>query len=214
MDVSAQLDGVTPTEAKDRVIVALDVRTHDEAVKLVDALDNVSFFKVGLRLFLAGDLFGLLRRLQEARGDQGAIFVDLKIAGDISNTIADFVNHAKALGIRFITFAEAAEAAITNHTLAAGNAARGRAKHPKFLMVPLLSSLGAADLGDPSRDVDEYIVRRGRTMLDAGFDGDVVSGTAIKAEPTSVPGVTLVSPGIRPAWAAPEPTTSSSGAPC
>ncbi len=48
-------------EGKDRVIVALDVPTHDEAVALVDALDNVSFFKVGLELFLAGDLYGLLR---------------------------------------------------------------------------------------------------------------------------------------------------------
>ena len=42
-------------QGKDRVIVALDVPTHDEAVALVDALDNVSFFKVGLELFLAGD---------------------------------------------------------------------------------------------------------------------------------------------------------------
>lgn len=88
----------------------------------MDTLDNVFFFKVGLQLFLAGNLFELLRRLQAARGDQGAVFVDLKIAGDTGNTIARFVERAAELGIRLMTFIEAAETAITRHTLAAGRA--------------------------------------------------------------------------------------------
>ena len=186
-------------EGKDRVIVALDVPTHDEAVALVDTLDNVSFFKVGLELFLAGDLYGLFRRLQAARGDQGAIFVDLKIAGDITNTIVSFVRRAAELGIRFITFAEAAESAITRHSLEAGQEARGETSVPQFLMVPLLSSLGATS--DPAGDVDRYIVDRGRAMIDAGCDGLVVSGSAIGACRRIFPKATLVSPGIRPSGA-------------
>ena len=186
-------------EGKDRVIVALDVPTHDEAVALVDTLDNVSFFKVGLELFLAGDLYGLFRRLQAARGDQGAIFVDLKIAGDITNTIVSFVRRAAELGIRFITFAEAAESAITRHSLEAGQKARGETSVPQFLMVPLLSSLGATS--DPAGDVDRYIVDRGRAMIDAGCDGLVVSGSAIGACRRIFPKATLVSPGIRPSGA-------------
>ena len=106
----------------------------------MDTLDNVCFFKVGLQLFLAGNLFELLRRLQAARGDQGAVFVDLKIAGDIGNTIARFVERAAELGIRLMIFIEAAETAITRHTLAAGRAARARGRFPQFLVVPLLSS--------------------------------------------------------------------------
>ena len=186
-------------EGKDRVIVAPDVPTHDEAVALVDTLDNVSFFKVGLELFLAGDLYGLLRRLQAARGDQGAIFVDLKIAGDITNTIVSFVRRAAELGIRFITFAEAAESAITRHSLEAGQEARGETSVPQFLMVPLLSSLGATS--DPAGDVDRYIVDHGRAMIDAGCDGLVVSGSAIGACRRIFPKATLVSPGIRPSGA-------------
>ena len=58
----------------------------------MEELENVSLFKIGLRLFLAGDLYGLVRRIQEQR--RGAIFIDLKMAGDISNTITDFVDHA------------------------------------------------------------------------------------------------------------------------
>ena len=189
--------------SQDRIIVALDVPTHDAAIALVDELENVSFFKIGLHLFLAGDLYGLLRRLQAARGNQGRFFLDLKIAGDIGNTISDFVRQANLLEIRFITLAEAAEAAITIHTLAAGRDARSGSSVPLFLMVPLLSSLAApATVSDPSvHEVNTYIVDRGRTMLDAGCDGLVVSGTAIRPCRRAFPNVTLVSPGIRPTWA-------------
>ena len=157
----------------------------------MDTLDNVFFFKVGLQLFLAGNLFELLRRLRAARGEQGAVFVDLKIAGDIGNTIARFVERAAELGIRLMTFIEAAETAITRHTLAAGRAARAPGRFPQFLVVPLLSSLDAPDA---------RIVGRARPMVEAGFDGLIVSGTAIGACRAAFPDATLVSPGIRPAW--------------
>ena len=62
---------------------------------------NVSFFKVGLQLFLAGNLYDLLERLQARQ--RGGVFVDLKVAGDINHTVAGFVGHATSLGIRFMT---------------------------------------------------------------------------------------------------------------
>ncbi len=186
-------------EGKDRLIVALDVRTHDEAERLVDTLENVSFFKIGLRLFLAGDLYGLLQRL---RRRQCAVFIDLKMAGDISNTITDFVDHASALGIRFITLAESRDDVFTRHSLAAGRSARGTNPFPQFLMVPLLSSLSPANFGRPELSAEEYVVDRGRAMLAAGCDGLIVSGAAIGACRSAFgTRVTLVSPGIRPAWA-------------
>lgn len=185
---------------KDRVIVALDVRTHAEAERLVDALDNVSFFKVGLRLFLAGDLYGLLRRIRDERG--GGIFIDLKMAGDISNTITDFVDHASELGIRFITLAESRDDVFTRHSLGAGRKARGAGPFPRFLMVPLLSSLTPANFGRADLSAEDYIVERGRDMLAAGCDGLIVSGAAIGACRAAFgPRVTLVCPGIRPEWA-------------
>ena len=187
-------------EGKDRLIVALDVRTHDEAEQLVDTLKNVSFYKIGLRLFLAGDLYGLVRRIQERR--RSGIFIDLKMAGDISNTIADFVDHASTLGVKFITLAESRDDVFTRHSLAAGRKARGADRFPQFLMVPLLSSLGPANYEHPDLTAEEYIVDRGREMLAAGCDGLIVSGAAIRAcRDAFGPDVTLVSPGIRPAWA-------------
>ena len=122
----------------------LDVRTHAEAERLVDLLDDVSLVKMGLRLFLAGDLFGLVQWIRERR--DGGIFIDLKMAGDISNTINDFVERASELGVKFITLAESRDDVFTRHSLAAGRRARGNGTFPQFLMVPLLSSLVPANL--------------------------------------------------------------------
>lgn len=168
---------------------------------MVDVLDNVSFFKIGLRLFLAGDLYGLVQRIRAQRRDAG-IFIDLKMAGDISNTITDFVDHASELGIRFMTLAESRDDVFTRHSLAAGRKARGAAPFPEFLMVPLLSSLTPASFGRSDLSAEEYIVARGREMLAAGCDGLIVSGAAIGAcRDAFGPEVSLVSPGIRPDWA-------------
>ena len=192
---------------KDRLIVALDVSTHDEAIRLVDDLQNVSFFKVGLKLFLAGDLFGLLTRMQERRRDAGGVFIDLKLAGDIGNTITDFFIEAARLGIRFITLVPTDPLAITRHSIAAARKARGTAGYPQVLMVPYFSSMGVEDLRAVgiNESVDEYIVNRGLLLRDAGCDGLIVSGTAIGACRTALgPTVPIVSPGIRPAWSTPD----------
>src|SRR4051812_47993512 len=62
----AQLTG------KDRLIVALDVPTVDEALRAVEQLDNVTFFKIGLQLFITGGLPDLLQRLRGSK----RVFVD------------------------------------------------------------------------------------------------------------------------------------------
>ncbi len=176
-------------EPDERLIVALDVRTHDEALRFVSDLDNVSFFKIGLQLFMSGDLFGFLKRLQSER-DHGTVFIDLKTAGDIQDTITLFVDHAADLGIRFMTFIEAAHASITRHTLQAGLDARGSSRFPQFMAVPMLS-----DIEWP----DDKIVASGQHLLAMGFDGLVASGSAIRALREVVPrSVPIISPAIRP----------------
>ena len=187
----------------ERLIVALDVKTHDDARRLIADLDNVSFFKIGLQLFLAGDLFGLLERIQSEHDDR-AIFIDLKTAGDIQDTITSFVDRAVELGIRFMTFIEARHTVITRRTLQAGLDARVDDRFPQFMSVPMLS-----DIEWP----DNEIVAAGQRQLDMGFDGLVASGSAIRALREQIPrSVPIISPGIRPRgsnpnghvrWAAP-----------
>lgn len=195
---------MTDLNGRDRLIVALDVPTHDEAFRLVDTLDNVSFFKVGWELFLAGDVLGFIQKLQERRAGRGGVFVDLKLSGDIGNTITRLVEGCVALNVKFITLVETVPLAITLATLQTARRARGEARDPRLLMVPLLSSLDADDLRAVSIDMDvnSYIVSRAGHMLSHGCDGLIVSGDAIRVcRDTFGPGVDIVSPGIRPTWA-------------
>src|SRR2546427_5349415 len=67
---------MTPIPRAERLIVALDVATPNEAKALVERLgDAARFYKLGLELFMAGGYFELLGWLGE-RGNKG--FVDLK----------------------------------------------------------------------------------------------------------------------------------------
>lgn len=195
---------MTDLTGKDRLIVALDFPTHDQAYALVDKLDNVSFFKVGLELFLAGDVLGFIRDLQQRRAKNGGVFVDLKLSGDIGNTITRFVEGCLALNVQFITIVESNPLAITVSTLKAARLARGTARNPRLLMVPLFSSLDTEDLRQSgvARDATEYIVEQGAQMLTHGCDGLIVSGDAIGVcRQTFGRDIDIVSPGIRPAWA-------------
>ena len=190
---------------KDRLIVALDVPTHEEALRLVEKLENVSFFKVGLELFLAGDLLGFIKELQERRAGEGGVFVDLKLSGDIGNTIARFIEGCMALNVRFVTLTESMPYTMTTRTIQTALETRGESEHPKLLMVPLLSSLSDDDLrseGIKAADSTQYILDRGEKLLAEGCDGLIVSGDAIKACREKFPNADIVSPGIRPAWAA------------
>ena len=190
---------------KDRLIVALDVPAHEEALRLVEKLENVSFFKVGLELFLAGDLLGFIKELQERRAGEGGVFVDLKLSGDIGNTIARFIESCMALNVRFVTLTESMPYVMTARTMETALKTRGVAEHPKLLMVPLLSSLSDDDLrseGITGTDSTQYIIERGEKLLNKGCDGLIVSGDAIRTCRERFPNADIVSPGIRPGWAA------------
>jgi orotidine-5'-phosphate decarboxylase len=178
----------------ERLIVALDVPAVDEALRAVERLDNVGFFKIGLQLFLTGGLSSLLQALRSKR-----VFVDLKVPGDIGNTIAAVIEQCVAGNVEFLTLSESMPVAAIRSARAARDA-RGRA-NPKLLTVPLLSSLDESDLPPEAREttLETYILARARRALDAGCDGVIASGEAIRICRTGVPDAIIVSPGIRPA---------------
>ena len=183
---------------QNRLIVALDVLTHEAASQLVEKLPNVSFFKVGLQLLMFGDIFKFLGELQEKRN--GGVFVDLKLSGDIGTTITKLVEACMTLNVKFITLVESKLELITIRTLQAAQKARGEKKDPRLLMVPLLSSLDADDLFDLGGGTeDAFIIQHGGELLHHGCDGLIVSGKEIKACREKFPEIDIVSPGIRPA---------------
>lgn len=180
---------------KDRIIVALDVPTVDEALASVERLDNISFFKVGLQLFMTGGLPDLLKALRHRR-----VFVDLKLPGDISNTIAAVIDACVTMNVELLTLSES----MPLPAIRAARAARAarQSSHPKFLTVPFLSSLDATDLPAGSgggNSLEAVIEKRAQAALDAGCDGIIASGDAIRVCRRAFPTTLIVSPGIRPA---------------
>ncbi len=177
--------------------MALDVPTVDEALQAVEHLDNVTFFKVGLQLFLTGGLPSLLRSLRGKR-----IFVDLKVPGDIANTIKAVVDVCIENRVTFLTLSESMPPPAIASAIAA-RAAR-QTPYPQLLTVPYLSSLDAQDLAavgpaDTTLTVDDFIIARASAALRAGCDGIIVSGSAIgRCRRQFDRSVVIVSPGIRP----------------
>ncbi len=183
---------------QDRIIVALDVPTHADARKLVDDLDGlVSFYKVGLELLMAGGLSDLLRTLVK----ENQVFVDLKLPDDISATVKSVVRLASEMGVRFLTLSQTVGPA----TIRAAAEGRGDRTSPELLWVPWISSLDQADFAEQTgRNPSEFrkdVVRRAKAAKSGGIDGFIVSGQEIALLRKEFPEATLVSPGIRPAWA-------------
>lgn len=182
-----------PRTGKDSLIVALDVPTVNAALKMVETLDNVSFFKVGLQLFMTGELPKLLKALR-----QKAVFVDLKVPGDIANTISSVIDLCITMGVKFLTLSES----MPISAIRAAKVARDShgSKTPEFLTVPFLSSLDRDDLRamTGNDDVTTLILTRAHAALEAGCDGVVASGQEIKVCRTAFPKTIIVSPGIRP----------------
>lgn len=186
----------------DRLIVALDVSTIDEAIAIVEKLDNVSFFKIGLRLYMAGAMSGKLKTLVDLLRPYGRIFLDLKFPGDIDTTIATVVaDYKSSPHVKFLTLNEA----MPPPSIRAARLARGDSPTPKLLMVPYLSHLdGAKDLREiyGEHDFETFLLTRAERAVANGCDGLIASGDAIalfrRAYPKSS-GVIIVSPGIRPA---------------
>ena len=134
------------------------------------------------------------------------VFVDLKVPGDISNTISAVIDVCYEHRVGFL-HAERLDAP-GGDTVAAAARDAHRPFDLKLLTVPFLSSLDASDLVETTGttdDLETYVLTRAKRSLDAGCDGVIASGDAIQWCRAAFPHPTLiVSPGIRPAGAAPD----------
>jgi orotidine-5'-phosphate decarboxylase len=181
----------------DRVIVALDVSTADEALRLADTLHGaVAGFKVGSQLFTAAGP-DLVRTLA-AREDK--VFLDLKFH-DIPNTVAGAVRSAASLGARLLTIhAQGGPAMLA----AARSALESVTNPPELLAVTMLTSMDAAQLVTVGLDRSpaEQVEILARMGMAAGIRGFVCSPEEVgKLRALTGPSGVLVIPGIRPAGA-------------
>jgi len=181
--------------AQERLIVALDVPSMEEAVGLVSDLDGlVTFFKVGTELLLSGEAGNLLARLiKEGKN----VFVDLKMQGDIPETVRRTIHTAANIGVKFVTLSYLA----TRNTIQSAVSGRGQRNLPEILVVSFLSSLDTSDFteqtGRRASEFDAYLEERTSAARGFGADGFIVSGKEIGLLRDRFPDATIVSPGIR-----------------
>jgi len=193
---------MTSDDLARRVIIALDVKSREEAYDLAARLREAVIFKVGLELFTAEGP-ALFKKFKALRKD---IFLDLKLH-DIPNTVAGAVASGMRHGVRMMTIhasggremmTKAAERA--REAAAAANAPR-----PVLLGVTVLTSLKGPDLTEVGMDADvQAQVRRLAGLAKAaGLDGVVCSPQEIEVLRRDFGReLLIVTPGIRPAWAA------------
>ena len=182
------------TKPADKIIVALDVPSKADALRLVEQLrPEVSFFKIGLQLYTAEG-----PEIVRAVLSKGAkIFLDLKLH-DIPNTVARAVESANNLGVQLLTI----------HLSGGGEmirAAIGAKKgNMSILGVTVLTSATQQTLGEIGiqEQLDRYVLRLGNLGISAGIDGLVASPFEVKFLRAEFGDkIKIVVPGIRPSGA-------------
>ncbi len=184
------------SDLKEKIIIALDFPKYEEAKACVDALEDAVFFKVGLQAFLE---YGHLI-IAYLKNNKKKLFLDLKFK-DIPNTVygavkSSFLHHPDLLTIHVSGGAEmirkAMEAANDKCCLT-------------ILGVTVLTSLSDQDLDDTgiAGNPEETVLKYVELGVENGLTSFVCSPMEI--EPIRKrfgDKVTLVTPGIRPRWAA------------
>jgi orotidine-5'-phosphate decarboxylase len=177
------------------LVVALDVPTADEALRLADSLHpHVDGFKVGLEL-LMGEGPAVVSRVA-ALG--APVFVDAKLH-DIPNTVAGAATRLGSIGARWVTVhASGGEEMVRAAVEALATGSEGVAG---VLAVTVLTSLDEATLetvgfgGSPT----EHVIAMARLAAAAGAEGVVCAvpeAVAVKALDLAL---SVATPGIRPA---------------
>lgn len=178
-----------------RVLVALDVPTGDEALSIANRLrPHVLGFKVGLELLMAEGP-PIVSRVVELGAP---VFVDAKLH-DIPNTVAGAALELGALGARWVTVhASGGEEMMRVAADALGEGSGGGAG---VLAVTVLTSLGETDLRQMgvNRTVGEQVSSLSRLASGAGAEGVVCAVPECALVKSLGLGLSLVTPGIRPA---------------
>jgi orotidine-5'-phosphate decarboxylase len=181
--------------ARDRLIVALDVPTAEAGLRLAEALrGEVGMFKVGSQLFSAAGP-GFVRELV-GRGDK--VFLDLKYH-DIPNTVAGAVSVAAQLGVALLDVH-----ALGGRAMLEAAAGALPAMGTRLLAITVLTSHDEATLRELGLQgpISDAVTRLARLAQAAGADGVVASPHEIELVRAACGrDFKIVTPGIRPAGA-------------
>ncbi|MFC4119504.1 orotidine-5'-phosphate decarboxylase [Nonomuraea zeae] len=177
------------------IAVALDAPDLETAARWAALVTpHVSTVKVGLELYLR---YGpdVIASVRGASGVQ--VFLDLKLH-DIPNTVAGAARAVSRLRPAILTVHAAGGSAMIE-------AAVESAPHTQIAAVTILTSLTEADLGriGLTGPADEAVRRLAALSVEAGATALVCSPNEVSVVRAEVgPGITLITPGVRPTGAA------------
>ncbi|MCA1567162.1 MAG: orotidine-5'-phosphate decarboxylase [Acidobacteria bacterium] len=183
-----------------KLIIALDVETADEARRLFSLLGvEAGMFKIGSQLFTAaGPQF-----VREIVAQGGRVFLDLKFH-DIPNTVASACREAVRLGVSlFNVHASGGGEMMRRAAAAAGETAeREGLPRPALVGVTVLTSADASVLAEVgvARALGEQVQSLAKLAASSGLDGVVASPHEIALVRAVVAreNFLLVTPGVRP----------------
>src|SRR3989338_6587977 len=185
---------------KDKLVLALDVESFEEAKKIVDELhDYVGIFKVGKQLFTKVGP----KIVEYIHSKKAKVFLDLKYH-DIPNTVQGASKAAAELGVFMFNVhcvggSEMMKAAISG-------VKSSKNKDTIVLGVTVLTSINEEILRDEIHVTDilaDYVAHLALLAKNAGLQGVVASPKEIKLiREECGKDFIILTPGVRPEWAA------------
>lgn len=192
----------TKTQIKDRLIVALDTSSEQEAIKLIEKLsDCVSYFKVGLELYtsIGPKIFNIIK-------DKGnKVFFDGKfidIPNQVKGAVANMVHHR----VDMLTLHMAGGLQMLREAKNSANesAQKHNLQPPKILGVSVLTSITGDALQNDLKvqsQIDEYVLHLAMLAFKNNLDGIVCSPQEAKLiREATDKNFLIVTPGVRPSW--------------
>lgn len=189
---------------KDKIIVALDVPTREEALAIVEELgDKVGAYKIGMQLYNACGP----EILKEVYARKGKVFLDLKFH-DIPNTVASASRVVTGLGTFMFNVHCCGGSEMMKTAVAAmkEEAEKLGVERPLLIGVTVLTSMSEEELQGEvgvSRALTEQVAAMAKLAKESGLDGVVASAKEIKIiREACGDDFVIVTPGIRPRDAA------------
>lgn len=187
---------------KEKMVLALDVETLDEAKKLVDELDPyVGTYKVGLQLYTG---FGneIIDYIKEKNSN---FFLDVKLM-DIPNTVKKASENIVLRGANFYNVHALGGLEMMKQSREGAYAAAEKlgVKPPLILAVTVLTSISQDVLDEEIKvdaNVKELAINLAKLAKTAGLDGVVASVHELEAiKEACGEDFKVLCPGIRPEW--------------
>jgi len=182
-------------EAKERIIVALDVDNLDEARELVKELSPyVGYFKIGLELLIKEGAPKVVQAIKEVGGK---IFYDGKF-NDIPTIVAGASKTVAKLGVDFFSV----HASSGKESVAKAVANKGNCQ---VLGVTVLTSISPEEcLSIFGEKPGPKVLQFAQMLAEVGADGIICSPEELEllGQQPELAKLLKVTPGVRPLWAA------------